>query len=179
MLYYLLLIPPVLIVAFIAVVALQSADFRIVRSKTLAAPTSAVFAQVNDFHHWDAWSPWAKLDPTMRQHFEGAQAGRGAIYRWNGNGQVGEGRMEILDSQPNKSVTIKLDFMKPFKATNQTLFTFAPQEDQTVVTWDMTGKKNFMSKAFHLLVNMDKMLGKQFEQGLTQMEAAAQAAVRS
>lgn len=179
MLYYLLLIPPVLIVAFIAVVAMQSADFRIVRSKTVAAPTSAVFAQVDDFHHWDAWSPWAKLDPTMQQHFEGAAAGRGAIYHWNGNGQVGEGRMEILDSQPNKSVTIKLDFMKPFKATNQTLFTFEPKGDQTVVTWDMTGKKNFMSKAFHLLVNMDKMLGRQFEQGLTQLEAAAQAAVRT
>jgi hypothetical protein len=149
------------------------------RSKSIDASPPAVFAQVNDFHKWDAWSPWAKLDPTMKKFYEGAPAGRGAIYKWNGNSQVGEGRMEITDSQPNKSVTIRLDFMKPFKATNQTLFTFEPQGDQTVVTWDMTGPKNFMAKAFHLFENMDKMLGGQFDQGLTQMKAVAEGAAHS
>lgn len=179
MLTYILIALAVIVIAFVAVVAMQSPTFRIVRSKSIGAQAPVVFAQVNDFHRWDAWSPWAKLDPTMKQFFEGAPAGRGAIYRWNGNGQVGEGRMEITDSQPNKLVEIQLDFMKPMKATNQTLFTFEPQGDQTVVTWDMRGNKNFMAKAFHLFVNMDKMLGGQFDQGLTQLEAAAKTAAHS
>lgn len=179
MLMYILIALAVIVVGFLAVVALQSPTFQITRSATITAPAPVVFAQVNDFHKWDGWSPWAKLDPTMKQFYEGSGSGHGAIYKWNGNSQVGEGRMEITESQPNKLVAIKLDFMKPFKATNQTLFTFDPKGDQTVVTWTMNGEKNLMAKAFHLFVNMDKMLGGQFDQGLRQMKAVAEGAAHS
>ena len=124
----------VILIVFLVVVALQSADFRITRSTTIAAPADVVFAQVNDFHKWDAWSPWAKLDPAMKQTHEGAPAGTGAIYSWAGNKDVGEGRMTTTESRTNELIRIKLEFLKPFAAVNDTQFTFAPEGNQTTVT---------------------------------------------
>ncbi len=163
----------VVIVVFIVVVAMQPAAFRIARLATLAAPASALFDQVNDFHNWAAWSPWAKIDPAMKETFEGAPAGVGAVYSWVGNNQVGSGRMEILESRPSERIRIRLDFLKPMKATNTAEFTFAPEGDGTTVTWSMEGERNFMAKAIGLFMNMDEMIGGQFEQGLAQMETAA------
>jgi hypothetical protein len=165
----------ILIVGFVIVVALQPADFRVERSATIAAPASDVFAQVNDFHKWSAWSPWEKLDPGMQRTFEGPPSGAGATYAWKGNKEVGEGRMTITQSKPNELVQIRLEFIKPFAATNTTEFTFKPQGNQTVVNWAMFGQNNFMAKAFHLFCDMDKMVGKDFEKGLVQMKAAAEA----
>ena len=165
-----------IVLLFIIVVAMQSRDFRFARSTTVDAPPSAVFAQVNDFHRWDAWSPWAKIDPQMKQTFEGAPAGNGAVYSWTGNKKVGEGRMTIVESHPSDLVRIKLEFMKPFTATNIAEFTFVPQGSQTLVTWGMTGERNFMFKAVHLLMNMEKMIGKEFDKGLADMKRAAEAA---
>lgn len=168
-----------LIVLFIAVVAMQPADFKIVRSATVSAPAAIVFAQVNDFHKWDAWSPWAKLDPAMKQAFEGPESGTGAVYSWEGNNEVGAGRMTLTESRPSEFVRIKLEFLKPFAAVNTTEFSFAPQgSDATAVTWSMEGKNNFMSKAFCLFMNMDKMVGGDFEKGLAQMKAVAENAVK-
>src|SRR5262245_32492267 len=107
----------VIAVVLVTVVALQPAEFRIVRTTVISAPPPAVFAQVNDFHKWGAWSPWAKLDPAMTQRFEGAPDGTGAMYAWAGNGQVGEGRMTVTESRPHDLIRIKLEFMKPFSAT--------------------------------------------------------------
>jgi len=143
---------------------------------TIGAPAPVVFAQVNDFHNWDAWSPWAKIDPAMKKTHEGAPAGTGAIYTWAGNDQVGEGRMTLTESRPNELVRIKLEFMKPFASTADTEFTFKPAGDQTAVTWSMAGEKNFMAKAFGLFMNMDKMIGDDFEKGLAQMKSVAEAA---
>jgi hypothetical protein len=155
-----------LIVVFIAVVAMQPADFKIVRTATIAAPGAVVFAQVNDFRKWEGWSPWAKLDPAMKQTFEGAESGAGAVYSWEGNNDVGAGRMTLTESRPSELVRIKLEFLKPFAAVNTTEFSFAPQgSDSTTVTWSMDGKNNFMSKAFCLFMNMDKMVGGDFEKG--------------
>jgi hypothetical protein len=159
------------------IAALQPSAFTIKRSGSIDAPAADAFAQVNDFHHWDAWSPWAKLDPTMKQTYEGAPAGTGAVYSWNGNKQVGEGRMTITESKPNELIRIHLEFMRPFKATNPTEFTFAFDGKQTVVTWQMSGTKNFMFKLFGLVMNMDKMVGGQFEKGLASMKAVTEAAV--
>lgn len=166
----------VIVVVLVVIIALQPSHYRVERSATMKAPPSVVFAQVNDFHKWNAWSPWAKLDPAMKQTFEGAPAGNGAVYTWVGNKDVGEGRMTITDSHPSDLIKIKLEFIKPFAATNATDFTFKPQGDQTAVTWTMSGDNNFIGKAFSLFMNMDKMIGGDFEKGLAQMKAVAEAA---
>jgi Polyketide cyclase / dehydrase and lipid transport len=166
----------VIVVVLVVIIALQSSTYHVERSTTINAPASVVFAQVNDFHNWNAWSPWAKMDPAMKQTFEGAPAGNGAVYTWTGNSEVGEGRMTITDSHPSDLINIKLEFIRPFAATSATVFTFKPNGNQTVVTWGMTGDKNFIAKAFHLVMNIDKMVGGDFEKGLAQMKAVAEAA---
>lgn len=171
-----LIVLVVLVAVLVVVVATRPADFQVTRSATIAAPASTVFAQVNDFHNWEAWSPWAKMDPAMKQSYEGASAGPGAVYSWAGNSKVGEGRMTILETHPSDLIRIKLEFLKPMAATNSTEFTFEPKGDQTVVTWSMAGKNNFMAKAFCLFMNMDKMVGGDFEKGLAQLKSVAEAA---
>lgn len=166
----------VIVVVFVVVVALQPAEFRIERSTAISAPAPAVFAQVNDFHKWEAWNPWGKIDPAMKQNYDGAPAGTGAIYTWAGNNEVGEGRMTVVESRPNELIRIKLEFFKPFAATNTAEFSFKPEASQTAVTWSMTGEKNFMAKAVHLFMNMDKMVGSQFEKGLASMKSIVEAA---
>lgn len=166
----------VIVIVFVVVVALQPSEFRVARTATISAPPPAVFAQVNDFHKWEAWSPWAKLDPAMKQTYAGAPAGTGAIYTWAGNDQVGEGRMTLTESRPNELVRIKLEFLKPFASTAATEFTFKPEGNQTMVTWSMAGKNNFMAKAFGLFMNMDKTVGGQFEKGLANLKSVSEAA---
>jgi hypothetical protein len=161
----------VLVGVFVAVVAMQPSQFRIARTASIAAPPPAAFAQVNDFHKWDAWSPWAKLDPAMKQTFDGAPAGTGARYMWAGDSQVGEGRMTITESRPNDLVRIKLEFLKPFASTSTAEFTFKPVGNETAVTWSMLGESTFVTKAVGLFMNMDKMLGDQFEMGLARMKS--------
>ena len=165
-----------IVLVFAGVVALQPSDFRVVRSATMAASPEAVFSQVNDFHKWQAWSPWAKLDPEAKNIYEGPQAGTGAIFKWSGNNEVGEGMMTLTDSQPNDLIRIKLDFIRPFAASNTAEFTFKPEGDQTLVKWSMFGQNTFMSKAIHLVMDMDKMVGGNFEQGLAQMKSVVEAA---
>jgi len=165
-----------IVVVFLVVVAMQPSEFRIERTANISAPAAAVFAQVNDFHKWEAWSPWEKLDPAMKKSFEGAPAGAGAIYAWVGNSEVGEGRMTITESRPNELIGIKLEFLKPFAATNTTEFTFKAEGDQTAVRWSMFGKNNFMSKAFGLFMNMDKMIGSDFEKGLAGLKTLVESA---
>jgi hypothetical protein len=161
-----LIVIAALIVGLVIIVAMQPSDFRITRSTIIPAPAEDVFEEVNDFHKWNAWSPWARMDPSAKNTFEGSASGEGAIFHWAGNNQVGEGRMTILESQP-----VKLEFLKPFQATNAAEFTFKPSGDQTVVTWSMSGKNSFVSKAFVLVMNCDKMVGGQFEKGLENLKS--------
>jgi hypothetical protein len=165
----------VIVIIFVVVVVMQPSEFRVARSTTISASPSAVFAQVNDFHKWGAWNPWGKIDPAMKQAYEGAPAGSGAIYTWAGNNEVGEGRMTITESRPNDLIRVKLEFFKPFAANSLAEFNFNPEGNQTVVTWSMTGQNNFMAKAIHLFMNMDKMIGGQFEKGLAEMKSVAEA----
>jgi hypothetical protein len=176
MLKKILIVLVAILAVFAGVVALQPTEFRIVRSATIAAPAAVVFSQVNDFHNWQAWSPWAKLDPAAKNSYEGPAARTGAIFKWSGNNQVGEGTMTLTDSQPNDLIKIKLDFVRPFVNTNAVEFTFKPQGDSTLVTWNMSGRNNFISKAFCLFMNMDKIVGGEFEKGLAEMKAIAEAA---
>jgi hypothetical protein len=160
---------------FAVIVALQPAEYKITRSATIAAPQSTVFAQVNDYHKWNAWSPWAKLDPNCKYTFSGPDSGVGAVFAWAGNDKVGEGKMTITDSKPNESIRMNLDFIKPFADSCITDFTFKPEGAGTAVTWTMAGHKNFVSKAFCLFMDMDKMVGGDFEKGLASMKALAEA----
>jgi uncharacterized protein YndB with AHSA1/START domain len=144
------------------------------RSATIKAPPEKVMAYLSDFHQWSAWSPWEKLDPNMKRTFSGAASGQGAVYEWLGNDEVGQGRMEITENAAPSKLAIKLDFIKPFKSTNQTVFTLQPQGDGTTVTWTMTGPSEFITKLMGVFVSMDKMIGKDFEKGLTQLQAAAE-----
>ena len=168
----------VVVVLFVIIVALQPAEFHVARSATFAAPAEVVFAQVNDFHKWEAWSPWEKIDPNIKKEFSGAAAGTGAVYSWAGNNDVGEGRMTITDSRPGDLIKIKLEFVKPFTATNATDFIFTPQGNQTNVKWTMSGENNFVAKAFSMFMNMDKMIGSDFEKGLAQMKTVSEAAAK-
>jgi hypothetical protein len=158
---------------FAAFVARRPSAFRLARSRTMPASPDAVFAQINDFHRWPAWSPWEKLDPSMHREISGPASGPGATYYWKGNQKAGEGRMTITDSVPGRNVTIRLEFMKPWKAVNTTRFDLQPSGDGTAVTWEMTGHNNFMAKAFTLFMDMEKMVGPDFERGLAGLEAAS------
>jgi len=166
------------VVVLALIVAMQPSEFRIERSAVIAAPAPAVFAQVDDFHNWKAWSPWAKLDPAAKNSFEGAPSGKGAAFSWAGNNKVGEGRMTITERRPNELIRIKLEFLKPFDATNTAEFTFRPEGERTAVTWSMYGHNNFISRAVFLFVNMDKALGGEFEKGLASMKSAAEASAK-
>ena len=169
----------VLVVIFLIVAAMQPSDFRITRSAIFAAPATVVFEQVNDFHKWNAWSPWAKMDPDAKNTFEGPPAGIGSGFRWAGNNKVGEGHMTITDSTPDSRIAIRLEFIKPFAAVNTTEFTFKPEGDQTAVTWTMSGKNSFMAKAVTLVMNCDKMVGGQFEQGLANLRPIVETPIAS
>jgi uncharacterized protein YndB with AHSA1/START domain len=161
---------------FIVIIAGQPNEFKLTRSAIISAPPEKVFPHVNDFHKWEAWSPWAKIDPACKNTFDGSPAGTGAIFSWAGNKKVGEGRMTILASQPDVCIRIKLEFFKPFQATNTAEFLFRPEGNQTVVTWSMSGKNNFMGRIFSLFVNCDQMVGRDFEKGLAAMKTVADTA---
>ena len=164
----------VLIVLLAGFVAMQPATFQITRSTKIAAPPATVFAQVNDFHNWNGWDPWSKLDPDAKNTFDGPPAGKGATFHWVGNNEVGEGQMEITESRPDELILIDLQFIKPFASTCDTEFKFQPDGEGTNVTWTMSGQNNFMSKAMHLVMDMDKMVGGQFDEGLASMKAIAE-----
>lgn len=166
----------VLVLALLAIVAaLRPDDFSVTRSAIMAAPAAGVFEQVNDLYKWQAWSPWAKLDPQAKTSYTGPAAGEGASFRWEGNRNVGVGTMTIVESRPAERVKFRLDFEKPFAGTNAAEFTFKPEGDKTVVTWSMYGKSNFMAKVVGLFVNCDKMVGEQFDKGLADLKTIAEA----
>ena len=167
------------VLLLVIVIALRPAGFRISRSVRIAAPASAVFRHVNDFHLWRAWSPWEEMDPELKRAYSGESSGAGAAYAWVGNPQVGEGGMTITQSRPHEEIDIRLEFVRPFKATNEVFFKFKPEGENTVVTWDMTGRYNFMSKAMGLFMNFDKMVGGQFDQGLAKLKTVVEAERRT
>jgi hypothetical protein len=164
-----------LVAGFAIVVAMQPSEYTVSRGGTMEAPQADVFNQVNDFHNWKSWSPWAKLDPNMTETFEGAPSGKGAVYKWTGNSDVGEGSMTITESTPSERIKIDLEFIKPFPSKCVTDFFFKAQGNQTIVTWTMTGQNNFVGKAFSLFMNMDKMIGGDFEKGLAQLKEITEA----
>ena len=147
--------------------------FVVTRSALIDAPPDRVYKLISDFRNWSSWSPWEKLDPAMKKATSGTASGKGAIYEWEGNKKAGKGRMEITDAAPPSRVVIKLDFEKPFRASNRTEFTLAAQGKATNVTWTMEGHRPFLMRILGFVFNMDKMIGKDFEEGLANLKSAA------
>lgn len=169
----------VAVLAVLAIVVATRPDrYEVSRSVTLAAPAVVAYEQVADFHRWSGWSPWAKLDPGMKEEHGGPVAGTGATYHWLGNDKVGEGRMTITDAQPGARVAVKLEFLKPFESLADTTFSFAPEAGGTKVTWSMAGKLGFVEKAMCLVKSMDAMIGPDFEKGLAALKGVAEAEAR-
>ncbi len=163
------------IAAIIGLAAMKPDVFRVRREADIAAPPEKIFALLDDFRQWARWSPWEKMDPAMTRTYDGAASGVAAIYGWQGNKKVGQGRMEIVEAAPPSRLRIKLDFIKPFESHNTTVFTLEERGDLTNVAWDMQGPASFMVKLMHVFMNMDKMVGKDFEKGLANMKAVAEA----
>ena len=166
----------VLVVALGAFVATRPDHFRIERNAHVAAPPATVFALINDLHRFDTWNPFrSEPAPGVTKSWDGPNEGPGASFSYAG-GESGDGRLTILESQPGERVVIKLEFFKPFEATNQAIFTLTPENGGTRVSWAMEGENTLMGKVMSLVVNMDTMLGKNFEQGLANMDAIARGA---
>ena len=169
----------VVVGVLLLVIASRPSTFRVERSRLIPAPANAVFTQVNDLHAWAGWSPWEKLDPAMKKTFSGAPTGAGSVYTWEGNDKVGEGRMTLEKSDRPSAIYITLEFVKPFAATNRSEFAFTPEGADTRVVWSMSGKNNFMAKAAGMFMNMDQMVGGDFEKGLAALSTTAQAQARA
>ena len=164
----------VIVAAILIAAATRPDNFRVERGIRVSAPAEKIFHYVNDFHQWGVWSPWEKLDPAMKRSFAGPQSGNGAVYEWQGNGKVGQGRMEIIDATGPGHVIIKLDFLKPLEGHDRATFNFQPVGNDTEVVWSMDGPSPYLSKVMGLFFNMDKLIGDDFEKGLANLKAASE-----
>lgn len=164
----------VLVAAVLLFAATRPDSFRVQRSTSIKAPAEKIFPLIADFHAWGAWSPWEKLDPTMKRTHSGAPSGKGAVYAWDGNNEVGAGRMEIAEVSTPSRLSIKLDFSRPMEGHNTAEFTLVPKGDASELTWAMFGPNPYLSKLIGLFLDMDKMIGKDFETGLANLKALAE-----
>lgn len=170
MLQIICIVAIVLIVALLIFATTKPDTFRVQRSTSVKVPSEKIFALINDFHSWVAWSPWERMDPMLKRTYSGSPLGQGAVYEWVGNNQVGQGRMEILESSPPSKVLIKLDFIKPFEGHNIAEFILEGNGDSTSITWAMHGPTPYIAKVIHIFFSMDRMVGPQFEAGLANLK---------
>ncbi|MGF6430070.1 MULTISPECIES: SRPBCC family protein [Bradyrhizobium] len=158
------------IAVILVLAATKPGTLRVTRAISINAPAERIFPLIDDFHQWTLWSPYENRDPAMKRIYGGAGRGQGAVYAWDGNKNVGAGRMEILQSSAPSKIVIKLDFIKPFEGHNTAEFTMLPQGDATSVTWTMYGPAVFMSKVMQVFMNLDRMIGRDFEVGLANLK---------
>jgi uncharacterized protein YndB with AHSA1/START domain len=164
-----------LAVGAVALLATRQPDsYSVERRLTMKAPPEAVFAQLNNFHAWEAWSPWAKLDPAMKATYSGAESGVGAVYEWEGNSDVGSGRMEIKQVTPPNEVVVALTFRSPMESQSVTTFQITPKDGGSEVIWTMRGNSELMTKVMGVFMSMDKMVGPDFEKGLSQLKTVVE-----
>jgi hypothetical protein len=163
-----------LIGAFVIYVALQPDEYRVERTVTIVAPAGEVFGNVNNLRKWKAWSPWAKVDPDAKVAFEGLEAGEGATMTWDGDDNVGAGKMAIVESEPDKAVELAVTFTRPFEGGTNSDFSFTPKGDETDVTWTMHGTHNFMEKAFTVIFDGVGMMGNDIDKGLSQLKSVSE-----
>ena len=173
MLSTILLVLVLVIAVILAIAATKPNSFKVERSARIEAPPEKIFPLINDFRRWGAWSPWEHVDPDMKRTFSGPDSGVGSIYEWEGNNKAGKGRMEITQSRPSSHVSLNLDFIKPFKASNVTEFDFVPNGNATDFRWVMHGPSPFVTKIMMVFTTMDKMIGKDFDQGIVNLKKAA------
>jgi uncharacterized protein YndB with AHSA1/START domain len=164
----------IVVAALLVYAAVRPNSFRVQRAIAIKAPAERIFAQINDFHNWPAWSPYEKLDPAMTRKLSGAEAGQGAVYEWSGNSKAGQGRMEITATTPPSQIDIKLDFTRPFVAHNRVTFAMKAAGDSTATSWIMEGPSPYMAKLMGIFMNMDKLVGRDFERGLANLKAIAE-----
>ena len=174
MLKIILILVVVLIAAVLAFAATRPDSFRVQRRTSIRAAPEKIFPLIADFHSWTSWSPWEKKDPALKRSYSGAASGTGAVYAWEGNRNVGSGRMEITEASSPSKVTIQLDFIKPFEGHNVAELSLEPAGDATNVTWEMHGPMAFIPKVFSVFVSMDKMIGNDFEAGLANLKSVAE-----
>jgi Polyketide cyclase / dehydrase and lipid transport len=174
MFLYIMLAIAVLIAAFLAFLATRPDTFRVQRAAIINAPPEAIFPLIDDLHSWVAWSPWENKDPTMKRTYGGPATGKGATYAWEGNKDIGMGSMEITATTPPRALSLKLDFIKPFEAHNLVDFTLEPAGGFTNVTWAIHGPVPYFARILHVFMNMDSMIGKDFEAGLTKLKTVAE-----
>lgn len=174
MLKTVLIVLAVLVIGVLAFVASKPDTFRIQRTTRIHAPPDKVFALINDFRRWQAWSPYEKKDPDMKREFSGSASGTGAAYAWDGDRNIGAGQMRIVESVPSSRVALSLEFVRPFKAHNNVEFTLQPAGNATEVTWTMHGPSPYVSKVMGLVFDMDEMIGEDFENGLADLKTAAE-----
>jgi len=167
----------VVITVILVAAAMQPNTFRVARSATVKAPPEVVFNRVNVLKNWEAWNPWGKIDPNMKLTYDGPESGVGASYSWAGNNDVGEGRGTITESRANELVQLKLEFFKPMAGVSVAEFTFASKGGETEVTWTMTGKNSYVAKIFCMFMNMDKMIGGQFDKGLADLKQTVESSL--
>lgn len=170
-----LLVLAVAIVLFLGYAATRPDTFHVERSASIAAPPAAVYPHLVGFRQWPAWSPWEKLDPGMKREFGGPEGAVGATYAWEGNSDVGKGKMTLTDTEPPSNLKIRLDFVEPFASTSVTTFALAPEGEGTRVTWSMHGDQNFLAKVMCIFIDMDKMVGGDFEKGLASLKQVSEA----
>ena len=164
----------VLLAGLLGWAATKPDTFRVERSATIKAPPDKILPLISDFRNWRAWSPYETLEPGMKRTLSGPASGKGAVYAWEGDKNVGKGRMEIAEASPPSRITLKLDFEKPFAAHNIVNFTMEPKGDATSVTWAMHGPVPYLAKIVHVIFNMDRMVGQDFEVGLANLKALAE-----
>jgi hypothetical protein len=168
---YVAVILTVAIAGVLLYAATKPDSFRVQRSAIIKAPAEKIFVLVNDLRSHMAWSPWEKKDPAMKRVHSGAASGKGAVYEWDGNKDIGAGRMEIADSSPPSKVVFKMDFIRPFEAHNIGEITLEPSGDATHVTWAIYGPSPYISKLMSVFFSFDNMIGKEFEAGLANLKA--------
>jgi uncharacterized protein YndB with AHSA1/START domain len=174
MLKIILIVVVVLVIALLILAATKPDSFQVQRSASIKAPPEKIFPLIDDFQNWGSWSPYENKDPAMKRTRSGPASGKGAVYEWDGDKNVGKGRMEIKESSPTSKIVIQLDFLKPFEAHNIAEFTLEPQGETTKVTWAMHGPAPFISKLMQVFINFDNMIGKDFEAGLANLKAVAE-----
>jgi uncharacterized protein YndB with AHSA1/START domain len=170
----LVIVVVVLIVSLLIYAATRPASFRVERSVIINAPPEKIFPLINNFREWEPWSPWEKVDPAVKRSYSGAASGEGAVYEWSGNKNIGQGRMEIVESSPPSKIKLKIDFIKPFEAHNTIEFSLIPQGDSMLVTQAMYGPSPFISRLMGVFCSMDKMVGKKYEEGLANLKALSE-----
>lgn len=175
MLKKILIVVAVVLVGLLGVIAMQPNEYRVERTKAIDAPAEVVFAQIDDFRLWEKWSPWERLDPNMKKTYSGPEHQVGASYAWQGNKDVGSGNMTVVEREAPTALAVRLEFIEPFASVAQNGFSLFGANDSTQITWWMEGENDFMGKAFSLFMNMDTMIGGDFERGLESLKTVSEA----